>query len=538
MIKWVGILVMIACYCSLSAQTNRSILVGEVTYITTRNVYVKFASTIDIEKGDTLFLQTGQHRVPALLVEQKSSSSTVCKPLEGIPLEIGKQLLFIPSKKESLEQQAKPATAPTAIISDGPFLGNDPVIKPEEDIDPVQEVLFKERIKGRISAASYSNMSDFRNSHRMRYALSFRGYHLNNSPISVESYVTFRHQLNDTINFGEAFKVYSLALRYAFDKSSHLTVGRKINPKFSSMGAMDGLQLEKGLGNWSFGIIGGSRPDLQTYGLNLNLLQYGAYVSFANSQTGQSSQTTLGVLEQKNSGRTDRRFAYFQHNSTLTKGLSLFSSFEIDLFENLNEQAQSTARLTNIYAALRYRLNSKLRFSFAYDNRRNVIYYESYRNFIDQLIADETRQGFRLNVHYRPFKTISVGLNSGLRFQKSGANPSRNVNGHITFSKLPYLKTRLSLRANFLQTDIIDSQIFGARLSRGFAKNKVRGELYYRWVDYKYKIGERTLHQDIIGASVNFNVHKKVSLHLFYEGVIDNQKQLYHRFNTRIIKRF
>ena len=42
------------------------------------------------------------------------------------------------------------------------------------------------------------------------------------------------------------------------------------------------------------------------------------------------SQTTLGFVEQQNAGETDRRFAYFQHNSTIFKNLNLllvFSSF-------------------------------------------------------------------------------------------------------------------------------------------------------------------------------------------------------------------
>ena len=130
---------------------------------------------------------------------------------------------------------------------------------------------FKEKIKGRVSVASYSNFSDYQNWHRMRYGVSFRGYNLNDSRFSVESYTTFRHRLNDTINIADALKVYALSVKYDFDKNSSITLGRKINPKFSSIGAIDGLQFEKGLGKISLGLIAGTRPDIRDYSFNPNL---------------------------------------------------------------------------------------------------------------------------------------------------------------------------------------------------------------------------------------------------------------------------
>ena len=154
------------------------------------------------------------------------------------------------------------------------------------------------------------------------------------------------------------------------------------------------------------------------------------------------------------------------------------------------------------------------------------------------MIEDETRQGLRFSFHHRPFKTISWGATTGVRFQKSQANPSRNLNGHLTFSRVPFIKARVSLRANFLQTDIIDSQIFGVRIHKPLIRNKLDAELFYRWVDYKYKIGDRVLHQNIAGANLSFRLQKNLSLHLFYEGIFDNNNQIYHRLNARIIKRF
>ena len=523
---------------ALTAQNQLVIEEGEVTFTSSRNVYVKFNSTENINSGDTLFIRQNGILVPALVVNNKSSSSTVCTPLDDKSFEKGDKIIAQSTMKIKLPKKEKEEP-----LVDEPFpengipeVDNDPVVKP--DVDQEEEVLFKEKIKGRISAASYSNFSDFRNSHRMRYAFSFRGYNLNNSRFSTENYVTFRHTAGDSINIADALKVYALSVKYEFDKNSSLTFGRKINQKISSMGAIDGFQYEKGFGNLVLGAIAGTRPDFQNYGFNANLLQFGAYASLVSNQPGNFSTTTLGFIEQMNRGNTDRRFVYFQHSGQLAKNLSLFGSFEVDLYEKINNEVKNNAQLTNLYVSLRYRLNRKWRLSASYDNRRNIIYYESYKNFIDQLIEDETRQGFRVGLSHRATKLISWGVNASARFQASQQNPSRNLSAYVTMSRIPFIKARATVRANFLRTDFLDSQIFGIRLSKELIRGKLNGEIYYRWVDYKYKIGDRVLHQNIGGASLNFRIRKNLSLYLYWEGVFDNTNQQYNRFNLKLIKRF
>lgn len=509
---------------------------GDVSFVTTRNVYVKFASTKDIQPGDTLYIGTADKLTPALVVDNKSSASTVCKPIGDQALEVGTTVyakiiivVEVPVEEEELVEESE---------LEEPILSNAaPVITPDEK-DPAEEVLFKEKIKGRFSVASYSNLSDFANRHRMRYAFRLRGYNINNSKWSTESYITFRHTLNDSIRLANALKVYSLNVQYEFDKSSRIILGRKINPKFSSLGAIDGIQYEKGWGRFSVGAVAGTRPDFRDYSFNPDLLQFGGYLSVGSTNPAKFAHTTIGLVEQMNKGATDRRFFYLQHSSTPAKGLHFFGSMEVDLYENINGEVKNSARLTNLYASLRYRFSNKFRVSASYDTRRNIIYYESYQNFIDQLIQDETRQGLRFGFTHRPFKKIIWGGNVGMRFQQSQQNPSRNASAYLTFQKVPFIKARATLRANFLQTDFIDSRIFSARMSKAFLRGKLSADIYYRWVDYSYKVGSRVLHQDIIGTSLSIRVRKNTSLHLFYEGVRDNQQQIYHRVNARVIKRF
>lgn len=516
---------------------------GNVTYISSKNVYVKFSNTKHIQLGDTLVIFQSGKVLPVLIVDQKSSSSTICTPFGAAALKEGDKIYaktIVPVEKPKKEEETKLDLPFDA--ADAPVVNNDPVIKPTEDV--VEDVLFKEKIKGRVSAATYNNFSDFRNTTRMRYAFSFRGYNLNNSRWSVENYITFRHtadNLNEiSSNIAEALKVYSFSVKYDFDATSSLTIGRKINPRFSSMGAIDGVQYEKGFGQFRLGAVAGTRPDFADYGFNPNLLQFGAYVGHVGNNPAKYTQTTLGMVEQMNSGNTDRRFVYFQHSSQLAKNLNLFSSFEVDLYENINGQVSNTAQLTNFYASLRYRLNRKLRFWASYDNRKNIIYYESYKNFIDQLIEDETRQGVRFGFSHKASKLITWGMSANARFQQSRANPTQNVSGYISFRNLPFINARATVRANYLQTDFLDSRIFSARFSKDLVPSKISAEVYYRWVDYLYKNNEngRVLHQNIGGASLNFRIQKNLSLYLYYEGVLDKPTTTYHRFNAKLIKRF
>ncbi|RMG88645.1 MAG: hypothetical protein D6714_00345, partial [Bacteroidetes bacterium] len=492
-------------------QADTKLERGAVSYASTRQVYVKFPSTEAFNTGDTLFIEREGKLIPALVIVNKSSTSTVCSKLLDETFRAGTEIFArIPVKEAPKEEKKKPSGKDRD--KDQPVTGN-PVIVPEEE-----EPLYKQRIRGRVSAASYSNVhADGDRRDRMRYAFSFRGDHIGNSRFSVENQITFRHTLGEwnevKANLGNALKVYNLSVNYDIDSTSSISIGRRINRKFSSIGAADGLQYEKYFGNFYAGIITGSRPDYSDYGFNLDLLQAGVYVGLMAPNPNKYGQTTLGFIEQRNKANTDRRFLYFQHSGELVKNLNLFSSFEVDMFENVNNVSNNKPRLTNFLVSLRYRASRKLRFSLSYDNRKNIIYYESYKNFIDQLIEDETRQGLRFGASFRPVRLISMGMTSSLRFQKSTANLSRNLNTYVNFSRIPTINARLSVRANFLQTNYIESRILGARMSKEIIRRKVNGEVYYRMVDYFYKTSDSKVHQNIVGGSLSWRMMGKLSLY-------------------------
>jgi len=539
--RYVYITFFVAFTTALWGQEHFTWVSGVVSFTSSRNVYVKFQSTKGIELGDTLYTRPEAAYLPALIVDNKSSSSTVCTPI--IEQDFQKQdLLFarVEQRKAPAEKKEKPLVPSKEETKNSPEVVA-PVLTPDEDEEEDPE--FKERIRARVSAALSSSFSDYGELHRMRYAFSFRGENLKNSRFSTDNYITFRHTMGEwdevKNDFARALKVYSLSVRYDIDSTSNITLGRRINPNMSSIGAVDGVQYEKRFGLLSVGGIAGFRPDYSNYSFNPDLLELGGYVALISNDPSNYHRTTLGFLEQTNHGQTDRRFVYLQHSSNPLEDLNLFGSFEVDLYEKLNsEDAHSTLRLTNLYVSMRYRVNRKLRLSLAYDNRRNIIYYESYKNFIDQLIQDETRQGLRFNVNFRPAKLITLGVNTGWRFQKSDMNKSKNLRAYLNFSRIPLVNMRASLSANFLQTNFIESQIFGIRLSRQIIKKRLDGDVYFRRVNYQYNSNETKVEQNIAGASLSLRIRKQLGLYLYYEGTFDNRDQTFHRINTRIIQRF
>ncbi|MDH5250627.1 MAG: hypothetical protein OEW40_16655, partial [Cyclobacteriaceae bacterium] len=338
----------------------------------------------------------------------------------------------------------------------------------------------------------------------------------------------------------DVFNIYNLALRYDVTPTMSLIVGRKINPKVSSVGAIDGLQAEKFFGNFYAGLLVGFRPDVMDYKFNSDLLQYGGYIGLKSDNKEMYSQTTLGFLEQKNNGNIDRRYTYFQHSSTIGRALNIFSSFELDLYNRVNADSVGKPRLTNFYVSLAYRIGRKVDFSVSYNTRKQIIYYETLKTEIERLLDDDNdiaRQGMRFRVNARPFKNISIGLSYSKRFQSNDHNNSDNYNGYINVSKIPWIGGSLSLNANRNTSSYMESNILSFRHSRPLIKMKLDADLYYRIVDYTYLSSELITKQNYYGISLSYRITKKMSVTVLGELAATATEENY-RVNTRLIQRF
>ncbi len=244
------------------------------------------------------------------------------------------------------------------------------------------------------------------------------------------------------------------------------------------------------------------------------------------------------MTEQTNSSKTDRRFAYFQHSNTLAKNLYLFGSVEIDLYKNIDSIAQKTFDLSSAYLLLSYRLFKKISLSATYDNRKNIIYYESYKSYINKVLEIEARQGFSFQANYYSLKNLSFGARAGYRFANANSNETINFYGFVSYNNIPAVQLTATAGVNYIETSYVNGKIFNLNLYRDFLKGNLYVNGGYQLVDYSYVGNETKAMQNIVNLSLSWNFHNKTSLSVNYETVFEKNIDQNNRLNLQIRQRF
>lgn len=530
------------CLCYVvNGQSTKNLVSGSVSFVSTQNVYVKFENTEGINVGDTLYIERDKALIPALKVTNKSSISCVCSATGANSLPVSTPMIAKISdskrKRDLFDNDEKSRTS---------IAVNDEAIKAAMDREKVDSL--KQHINGRVSLSAYSeNSTDYFSSQKFRYNLSLNATHINNSKFSAETNITFTNSFipkhtvkgqfqivkdvngNDSISYPDSvvqartasqnFYIYTLAVKYDLSKTETLTFGRKLNVDLANIGAVDGLQYTKTLKNIAYGAVVGSRPNYFDYGIDPRLMQIGAFVSHKLEKESGSMQTSFALFNQTNNFKTDRRFAYLQHHNSLLKKVDLFCSFEADLYTiNNSSQSASTFDLTSTYVSLNYQPWRRLSLSLSYDARKNVYYYETFKNRIDSIYDRETRQGLRFQFNYRPLKYIYWGGTAGYRMkQKSDSVAAINAYTYLNYSNVPLIDASLSINATLLKTNTLNGTVYGASLSRDLFSDKLYAQIEYRMVDYQFLRSASTLHQDIIDFNLSYMFSKKLFLSVDYE---------------------
>lgn len=514
------------------AQESKDYSEGRISYVSGQNIYVKFESTEGIENGDTLFIRQNARLVPALLVQHHSSISCLCSSIADFTLRVSDQVIF-----QKIKQIAEVEKQQKQEIVQEKDLAEEALISAEKERIPLK----KEDFEGRLLLSSYSNFSSSGNdSYRFRYTFSSRYSNISGSDFSLENYISFTHKLHEwnqvKENLNSALKIYSLALKYDVNETSSVWIGRKINPRIANIGAVDGVQFEYGWKKMFAGLVGGFRPDYMDYGFNSKLFEYGAYFGQSQKVKNGFVQSSLAFFEQRNSGNIDRRFLYFQHTNSLMKNLNLFTSVELDLYKLENDQPSNSLSLTGFYFSLNYRFSRKISMSGSYDNRKNVIYYETFRNFADEILTQASRQGIRGRVNYRPLSYLIFGASAGTRFTKDDLRKTNTYNAFVTWSRIPALDASLNVSANLMQTAYLDGQVYGARLTKDFSQ-KLSMMLHYRWVNFDYVNSVSSLTQNIAEVDFSYRFNKKLYLSVNFEATVQKE-DIYNRLYLSLRKKF
>jgi hypothetical protein len=209
----------------------------------------------------------------------------------------------------------------------------------------------------------------------------------------------------------------------------------------------------------------------------------------------------------------------------------------MDLYQKVNGTPENTFNLSNLYLSLRYRVIKQLSLALSYSARQNIIYYETYKDFIERLLEKETLQGWRFQISYRPIRNLAVGVNAGYRFRPDDPKASMNLYAYVTYSQIPKIKASVTLSATLLETSYISGTIYSIGLTRDIIPGRIYAGLKYRYVDYLYTNSEFSQIQNIGEASISWRIYKKLSVSVYYEGTFEKQYS-FNRIYVNLSQRF
>jgi hypothetical protein len=514
-------------------QQEVDMVSGSVSYISSQNIYVRFPSTENIVVGDTLLFNNNGMLEPALVVIQKSSTSCVTNSILSFQPVVGQKIAY----KSKPENKQIDAIKPNIVVE------NKPVNKSLSD-SSVKPSGLLENVTGSISASTNSYFSSGESTHhRGMMRLALQAQHIADSKFSFETYMNYRKNIGreSSVNGNKSayFNVYNLAIKYEPDSSWAISLGRQVNQKFTSVGAVDGIQAEKKWKTFFAGAIAGFRPDIYTYNFNSNLFEYGAYGGSKLKFKNGSHETTVGVMEQLNSGNVDRRFAYGQM-AVQYKKTHLFSSVDLDFYQNLNGVTNASPRLTNFFTSIQYRINRYVSMNASYDNRKRILYYNSEKEFVEAWLLDDlARQGAKIGIRLQPIKNMAIGGSYGYRFQKNKLSKSQNINGFISYYNLPFVLGSLTLNYNNNTSNYMKFSSYVLRHGRNLYRDIVYANFYARWVSYNYLGSDNVslLQQSYFGCDFDFKITKKLRA-----GIMGEVNNLHNandfRVNLQVIQRF
>jgi len=217
--------------------------------------------------------------------------------------------------------------------------------------------------------------------------------------------------------------------------------------------------------------------------------------------------------------------------------LYFFGSAELDLYKKVANVAQNTVSYTGAYASLTYRMFSWLNLSTSYDNRKNVIYYESYKNSVAQLLEQEARQGASLQFNLTNLGKVSAGYRYGYRMPSATENSYKTMSGYLTWNEIGASKITATLSGFLTQSESISGKALNLNASRDFFNRKLFADCGYQLVAYGFLGNELYNFQHIASIGVNWKMYKKLYLSLNFEEIFEDSN-LYEYLAVRVKYRF
>ena len=142
---------------------------------------------------------------------------------------------------------------------------------------------------------------------------------------------------------------------------------------------------------------------------------------------------------------------------------------------------------------------------------------------------------FRIN--YRPSNLLMVNLSAGHQFRTKDVRSTDNINGYLTFNKVPLIDGTATFSANVIKNGYMDGKMAGLKINKDLFKSKLYSGLGYQFVDYQFISSDIKLSQHIVDLDLSWHINRKLSLSVYCEKTFEEPVSNL-RIYANLIKRF
>jgi hypothetical protein len=405
--------------------------VTRVTYVSGGSVYLEAGRDQGVAPGDSAEARRDGRRIAGLLVREVTSRRALCDTFAVVSM---------PQAGDEARYHARAVEAPAEVPADSGAVA-------AASGAGTRPYTPRTRVwRGRVAIGFLSVDPDAGGSVRQP-TLDVRLDRIGRA-LNLQADVRGRSTSAAGTTDNEA-RVYRLAATL-HDAASRrrLTVGRQVLSAAPGAAFFDGAVAELDRGAWSFGVFGGGEPEASTFEPSFHQIQAGAFARVRRSREGRVWSGTLGLLDARYRGRSDRDAAFldFFHAAP---GRALFFNQEVDVNPGWKQAlGDPSVSATSTFLFGRQAVGRALSLQAGFDNRRSVRLARD-RESVETEFDDRYRRGAWSGATWDATRWLRVD-GSG-RWISGVAQASRAYTGMILL-RTPK-RHDLSLRVRSTRTD-------------------------------------------------------------------------------------
>jgi hypothetical protein len=481
---------------------------GTVTYIAGDAVYTSLGRNSGIRDSSIVFVIEKKDTIAVLKVFATSSSSSVCRILQT-----KRSVRINDVVSADVVGTAMAEKRPTGESADT----TSSVIAPETPPASVG----KDNVRppflfhGRVSLQYIRNVQM-----NIRQAMTQPGIVVNlrgqstSSPLQFELYGNFR-----TLFYGrEIFysssavnqtRIYRLSVSYD-DSVTRITAGRTLPPFSSSTGVIDGVVVQRKLGNSYLGGALGFEPDLRRQKVSTDLKKFSI---FGNSLIHQASQTSLTLAYSRSffSSVTVREVVNAAVNSFPSGALLMNFSAETDLRTVSNGQLSLKPSLTNLLAYVQYRAMTQLSLGAGVTAWRPMYLYQNIISVPDSMYDRDLR--------INPTFSVSVYLPYGITMyntyspRSSTAGFGKEYQDYSSISISNLFKSEVTLRGSMNISSTLQTKMRGYGASAQTPLFQIADiVLRYQYYRFEFERSKEIQSSSSIGGDLYVSITRNLAL--------------------------